>query len=272
MVLSRGTAAVWFGLCAGRCTSALKVRGDETPLPASRADSECECLSWKKAFTDYGANCDKAGEDICGLFVARLPDEKFCMNSFVGMYHPQQWCYVSANCESGNKLDWAVDSYHGRARWKQCDTNQRFLGDTNFTDLHDWSVKNNLDIGMVAQFAFPTWDWGELQSVMNFFDAHMPPDAPWKEDQHISEEDRQRLQAMVDSGASMFYASRTSHPPFGVSEGKKFYYINHGVSIANVVMAGGAFHSQPNKINDVVCAGGCGNASKPTWWEEWVNK
>jgi len=227
--------------------------------------SACKCVGWKDAYSKLGAKCGGGHEldivpmpgfmarmipqmsyEFCQMYFSNLPNDNYCMNTKFGQQSPTEWCYVRADCVGSGK--------NGTLQTKSCTRGQdATLGEMRFEDFAAYAHRSKLELGLMTQFAFPTWEGEKLPDVQAFWGLPAPADA-----KPISEELRGRLQAVVDSGKTMFFVSRDGHPPYGVVEGKKLYYINFDPQ------------SKPDfahkeDMNQWRCVAGCGEANKPIW-------
>lgn len=231
----------------------------------------CDCVGYQDAFKIFHADCSIVGFEACNTFIMRMPNEQVCMNEYVGKSETQ-WCYVSSNCAEGLMLQWS-SGITPSVKWKYCAANERSLGQMTMIELADWCEKNDMDLGLVAAFAYPMWTEGKLPAVWSFWGASPPAGAPEKSFKvvPISDTRKEKLQAQIDSGKPMFFDSPTSRPPFAVSEGKALYYINFGTKFLHQIMVGADFFAHPGIINEMKCVVGCDIVSA-AWWTPINNK
>jgi len=228
-------------------------------------NTSCECLGWKDAYTKHGAKCGDGHEldlanipgsvarlvpqlafEFCQMYFGNLPNDNLCMNQ-KWLEKPTEWCYVSAGCAG------ATPVRSGLLATKECDKQaDATLGEMKFEELAAYAYKHKLELGLMVQYAFPTWQGAKLPDIQAFWGLPEAADA-----KPISAELRERLQAQVKSGKTMFIVSRNGHPPFGVSEGDKLYYVNFNPSKADF--------SRKEDMNIWACVAGCGSANKPLW-------
>uniref|UniRef100_A0A7S1R1S8 Uncharacterized protein n=1 Tax=Alexandrium catenella TaxID=2925 RepID=A0A7S1R1S8_ALECA len=254
---SRWTSPLAFFLTA----SALKVQ--ENPPRAA-----CDCLPWKTAFASHGADCSKWGEEGCKRYFMQLPDETFCLNVETHLSDPQQWCYVSSECQKDAVAPvWGASNNPHPANWKYCDGGARRLGDFKIKELVSWCKKNDLEIGFVVQFAYPALQHFTVPDVVEFWGLTMPEAMPMEQRlaAPIMPELREELQAHVNSSKTLFIGSRTGHPPYLVLEGKQAYWINFGSALLKKFLRGEDIWSEPSKLNSVRCVSGCPKTVAP-WW------
>jgi len=205
----------------------------QAPLAAAAASEDCDCVGWKTAYSSLGAKCGQGHEldlalplpgvfaamnpqlqyEFCKFYFSGLPDDAFCQREKFGN-GPEHWCYVSDKCPTATMA--------GSAKVKSCRRGRdRHLGDMKFEEFAKYAHGNKLEMGLMVQFAYPTYAGEKLPDVQAFWGLPAPADA-----KPMSDELRKHLQAVVDSGETTFFTSRNGHPPFGVAEGSKFYYIN----------------------------------------------
>lgn len=232
---------------------------------AEPSDNDCECVGWKDAYTKYSMKCGGGREldivsgvpglmaamipqmsyEFCKMYFQGLPNDNYCMNNKFGD-SPVEWCYAKKGCQG-------KPASGGKLVVKTCERSQdATLGEMKFEELTAYAYRNKLELGLMVQFAYPTWPVEKLPDVQAFFGLEAPSDA-----KPISEELRKRLQEQVASNKTMFFTSRSGHPPYGVSEGGKFYYINFNPQKA------GFDHKED--MNLWGCVAGCGQANKALW-------
>lgn len=233
--------------------------------------STCDCVGYQDAFSSLHADCSILGDELCTKFIKRIPNEKICMNEMIGK-SDMQWCYVSPSCAEGQALQWAnplLSLFLGKsaAKWKKCGATEKSFGQMTVTELAAWCNKNDMDLGLVAQFAYPTWAEDKLPAVWSFWGVHPPAGAPESSFRvaPVSDTLKNKLLAQTASGKPMFFSSPSGHPPFGVSEGKALYYINFGKKIEEQARKGGDFFEHPGIINDIKCIAGCDKV-EDAWW------
>mmetsp|Transcript_3156 Transcript_3156/g.9456 ORF Transcript_3156/g.9456 Transcript_3156/m.9456 type:complete len:270 (-) Transcript_3156:132-941(-) len=259
--------------CLARLTSAsiadesvsLIQKDSRLKIAASASDSSCECLGWKDAYTKHGASCGDGHEldlagipgpiaktipqlsfEFCSMYFGNLPNDNYCMNK-KWLADPTEWCYVPAGCTEGTPIQ------NRTLATKDCNKEaDATLGEMKFEELAAYAYRNKLELGLMVQYAFPTWDGEKLPDVQAFWGLPAPADA-----KPISTELRERLEAQVKSGKTMFIVSRNGHPPFGVSEGEKLYYINFNPTQADF--------SHKEDMNLWGCVAGCGSENKALW-------
>lgn len=261
--MSKSLAFLLYVCCSAYLTTAMMLKN-------TTATDNCDCVSWKDAFNEHnGANCWNMHDPyVCSTFLMKLPNENFCMNAMFG--NTQQWCYVASDCKMGQNLTWVDDDVTSNLLWKECDSELPSLKDKKIVDLFAWCKQNNLDIGVAAQFAYPLAD-EKLFEVMPYWELELPKDAPANltvaKKNELSEELSEQLQQQEESGQTMFYRSQTQHSPFGVSEGKKFYWLNLGDAFINLLVTGRANETWKHAgvVTTAACVAGCENNTKP-WW------
>mmetsp|Transcript_129673 Transcript_129673/g.276645 ORF Transcript_129673/g.276645 Transcript_129673/m.276645 type:complete len:263 (+) Transcript_129673:68-856(+) len=229
-------------------------------------DDTCTCLSWHDAYHSLNAKCGDGHEmdlvptlpgpeaaqipqlsfEFCEMYFSNLPDSNFCQNE-KWVQEPAQWCYVSKECSQSKHL-------HGPLSTKTCTTGRdTLLADMKFEDFAAYAYSSKLELGLMVQFAYPTWEHGKLPDVQAFWGLPAGEGAA-----PISEELRAELQELVDSGKTMFFVSRNGHPPFGVAEGKKLYYVNFNP-------AGNPGFEKKEDMNTWGCVAGCGSDNMALW-------
>lgn len=234
---------------------------------STNSSGSCECLGWKAAYA-AGAKCGDGREldiaagvpgpkaarspqlafEFCQMYFANLPDENYCMNNKFAQ-EPMQWCYVSGGCAEGTPTQ-----RPGPLKVKTCSQGQdTLLGQMKFQDFAAHAYKNKLEMGLMVQYAYPTWAGEKLPDVQAFWGLPEPAHA-----KPMTPELKQRLQALADSGKTMFFTSRNGHPPFGVVEGKRLYYINFNPK-------GNPGFKKKEDMNSWGCVGGCGVENRPLW-------
>jgi len=267
--------------CALLATALAGMLLSASGLKLSHEADSCDCLGWADAKAQ-GANCDSFGDDLCTRFIMRLPNENWCMNKqLVDTSSIGQWCYVSQDCAASSATQWGTMG----VKTKSCTADEPKLGDKTFEELVAWSIANDMDVGLVAQFAYPIWGPEKLPDVLEHFHVTAPTpkdEAPTEKFEEAptekflrlpeSQDLYNRLEAQKTSSGTMFYNSRSGHPPFGVSEGSKFYWVNYGSEILKVLNAtgdpGADFFAHPGVINIAKCVAGCETVDPP-WWS-WV--
>jgi len=252
------------------CVSAHLATALNLNVRAAASDS-CACVGYQDAFENLHADCSVLGDELCTKYIMRMPNEQVCMNNFIGDAETQ-WCYVSESCAEGKSLQFARAKFpftatKTAAKWKSCGPDEKSLGQMTLPELNDWCIKNDLDLGLVAQFAYPTWTEGKLPDVWSFWGVPPPEGALAAsfEVGTVSAQLKEKLQAQVDSGKPMFFTSPSGHPPFAVSEGNKLYYINFGDKIMAQLVSGADFFEHPGIINEMKCVAGCDEVSV-AWW------
>lgn len=220
-------------------------------LHAAAADSSCECIGWKDAYTKHGMQCGWGKElDValitdnipgpiaaqipqlsywCGQFFANLTNENFCMNNMFAA-SPTQWCYVSPGCPQGARAQ-AGDLFV-----KVCSRDDATLGSMKFEELAAYAEKRQLGVPLAAQFAYPTWPEA-LFAVASFYgvDATAILGPEFKD--YLPSVDavpglRERLNAQVASGRPVFFNNEGGKPPLAVAEGKKLYIMGPNEGLA----------------------------------------
>jgi len=235
----------------------------------TQADA-CTCLPWHDAYNMHKSKCGYGREmyingmmgknygpafaqqdknmkfEFCEQYFYNLPADNFCQNEKFGDGVPN-WCYVSPECSEGTHL-------YGPLSTKTCASGRdKLLSDMRFEDFAAYAYKNKPEMGLMVQYAYPTWQGEKLPDVMEFWglkgDAQAKP---------LSEDLRRRLQAQVDSGKTVFFTSRSGHPPFGIAEGGKLYYMNFNP-------AGNPGFAKREDMNTWGCVGGGGSANMELW-------
>jgi len=244
--------------CAPHLGESLQVDVD------SDVEKGCGCLSWREAFTPkYGANCDGMGDPyLCQSFLMQLPAENFCMNYFFG--NTTQWCYTPAHCKKAQKLTWAADGKESKkVAWMECGGKKhQYLQQKKMLDLSAWCRKNDLDVGVAAQFAYPTLEKEVLTGVQSYWNVPPFPNTPIIP---VNETLKPKLQELVESKRSMFITSSSKRSPFAVVEGREFYWINLATPFIQLVINGKEHSMRPGEVNDVKCVAGCEKTANP-WW------
>jgi len=213
--------------------------------------SSCDCMTWKDVYANHGVKCGAGGEfqpivskglslslaqqvvgaEFCGKLFERIPDN-FCINNDF-IYNPSQWCYVSSACSTATPVK-------GRKHVsvKTCGEGDKMLMDYSFDELYNLTKpdKENLDIGLVAQYAWKYWTadkWPAVESeIMN---------GPTRSD----------LKEMVASNKPVFISSTSGHPPFHLVKGNRVEEI-HFTSDTGAFNAG-----RMGAVNEIVCIKGC---------------
>lgn len=259
--MPRMLARLFAVYCTARLAGALQV--------ASDSEKGCDCLSWPAAFAPkHAADCAGMHEPyVCDRFLMKLPNESFCLNSWFGAA-TKQWCYVSKACQRGENLTWAQDGVQPNVLFRTCEAKDKRLGDKKIMDLHAWCKDNNLDVGVAAQWAYPTWQREKLSEVMSFWGLEAPAGAP--NATAVNATLKAGLQELEASGKTTFFNSQTERSPFGVVEGQQLYWMNLGQPFIQLVLSGKEHSMQPGEVNDVKCVAGCEHNEKP-WWHE-LNK
>lgn len=217
----------------------------------------CSCITWKDAY-HLGAKCDarelhpletesmglraltvdaSVDDEFCNKFFHHISDN-FCVNTD-RVYHPQQWCYVSNDCGAGGLREHMYTGDHGTLRAKICDEGDKKLMDYSFDELYELTKKENLDVGVLAQYAWKYWRqdfWPAVESEL------MSDSGPSRMD----------LKQMVAGGKPVFFTSDSGHhPPFHLVRGSAVYEIRFSSDMA-------AFASgRMANVNEMVCLKGC---------------
>jgi len=234
-------------------------------LSPLNATGSCDCLGWQDAYTSYGAQCGSGheldllpfpvalarhipglSEEICHHFFGSLPNDPRCLKRAFDASE-DNWCYVPGACAEGQATDrqgLGVKSCH-RGR----DT---LVSDMRFEDFAAYAYRSRMEMGIMTQFTYPTWGPEKLPDVQAFWGLEAPSNAA-----PISDELRQRLQAMVDSGNTTFFTSVSGHPPYAVAEGTKLFYINFRT-------AGVVDFNHKEDMNRYACVAGCEH-NAPLW-------
>lgn len=234
--------------------------------------SSCACLDWSDAYQVFGAKCGDGHEmdiaegipgpqaaaipqlhdEFCGQYFGNLPKDNFCQKTRFDA-GTKQWCYVKAECAVGERSQGS-----GSVKTKWCSEGQdKILGDMKFEDFAAYAHKNKLELGLMVQYAYPTFEFedaaGEtkLPDVQSFWGL-----APGSDAKPMTEELRQRLQEVKDSGKTTFFTSRSGHPAFGVAEGEKFYWINFSKINSFWSMQGKQWEHKED-MNHWACVAGC---------------
>jgi len=220
------------------------------------------------------------GPEICEKFILKLDMDDFCINNVVessknkfAYESSASWCYVLPTCERGLDQTWGqghVESEEGPGspvKWRPCAAEEFHLRDKNLYNLSSWAWQLDLDVGLAAKFAYATFDGGQLPQVMHHFNVSAPEGAPATkfEAEPESETLKNKLKAKKESGETVFYASESGLPPFGISEGSKFYWVNFGDQAETAVKEGEELLEHPGMISNVKCVAGCETVN-PTWW------
>lgn len=257
-------------LAEGDTTAMLQVShrdpdDEDWPYPRDPDDDPCQCLNWQASY-DRGAECGHGHEldfvrhpeipgtmlakvpnlafEFCEMYFKSLPNQTFCMNDALGEDEPKQWCYVAPICENGHRR------YGGRLKQKFCTPGKDLiLGTKNFETFASWAFSMKMEMGLMVQFAYPTWKGEKLSEVLPFFGVG--------ENRTISDSLRERLQRLVDSGKTTFFSSESGHPPFGVVEGRKLYYINFSEANKRRQEAGEDVWKHKEEMNAWGCISGC---------------
>jgi len=240
-------------------------------LQIARDDGDCKCLGWKDAYQIHQADCSHMGDETCDKFFKNLPNEVFCVNEGFHKEEPRQWCYVSSSCASGQTLTWRSASDTNTAKFKWCGADEPKLADKTPVELRAWTEKNDLEIGLGVHFAYPTLPEKLTNDVLEFFGISAPADAPPAEfhSPPLSEDLRQRLQKRADEGRRTLIISTAGHPPFGIMEGKKLYWLNFSDKQMELLKNNQDFWSHKGIMNNVLCVAGCETAVAP--WMSPIN-
>jgi len=233
-----------------------------------QAASSCACLDWSDAYTVFGAKCGEGHEldlalaeglsgldaaklpqlsfELCEQYFGNLPKDNFCMKTRFDA-EDESWCYVKPECAVGEQSQGS-----GPLKTKLCSAGQdRILGEMKFEDFVAQADELKLEKGLMAQFAYPTFQGAKLEDVQSFWGL-----APGSDAVPMTEELRQRLQEVKDSGKTTFFTSRSGHPPFGVAEGEKFYWINYSKTNTLYTIQGTQWDHK-EKMNSWACVAGC---------------
>jgi hypothetical protein len=236
-------------------------------------EPSCDCLGWADA-KYQGMNCDELGDEQCKNFIMRLPNEKMCLNNYLGI--TDQWCYVSKDCATGRATEWDLPKGSSGVNWRVCTDDEPYLGQKTFEELVALARTNDMHLSVAAQFAYPIWPGEKLPDVMAHFNIAPPEGAPIEKfktapespDLYKKLEDQKtKSNSMDESSRVMFFDSRDGLPPFGVSDGSKFYWVNYGDEIQEVLDRGFDFLARPGLIEIAKCVAGCETVD-PTWWSK----
>lgn len=199
--------------------------------------------------------------EFCLLYFKAIPDEKFCMKTKFSAPGTESWCYVPKDCEQGQELQHDI-MYHMEVKVKSkiCDpASEKVLHTMKFEDFAVYQKSMKLEMGLMVQFAYPKWAGDEkIFDVMEFWGLTSTD----KDVKPLSRELRTKLQSVVDSGVTTFIGSRDGHPPYGVVEGKKLYWINF--SEANKKRSNDEKWTHKEEMNAWACVAGCDKVS-PIW-------
>lgn len=235
--------------------------------------SNCTCLSWSYAYSKAGATCGQGHEldlvgipgpsaakipqladEFCKNYFYNLPDENFCQRTKFGADHDDGWCYVAAEaCPQGEETQ-RDDSPHLRTKLKtkRCGAGDRKLSDAKFEDFVAHAKASKLEFGLMVQYAYPALKDVKIQDVQSWWGLPKDPAAP-----ELTEAMESKLQAAVDSGETRFISSRSGHPPFGVVEGKKLYWINFSEANKRRQRNGEDVWAHKEEMNAYACVAGC---------------
>lgn len=238
---------------------------------AQTPGSACECLGWRDAYQQHGANCMRMGDETCVKYFMELPNENMCMNDDFGHPEPKQWCYVSSSCELGRELTWSTVKTADQAKFMYCDASHAKLGDKTPLQLGDWSAKSNIELGLAVHFAYPVMVEGMklTTDVLDFFGlshgAFMAAAPPGTFEERRSDHDHLRslLQERSAAGTTTLIISNAGHPPFGIMKGKELYWVNFSEEQWQRVLQGLEFFGDKGHMNRVMCVAGCAETVDP---------
>lgn len=237
----------------------------------TRQQSACSCLNWRSVYSDYRVNCGQAlefhlvtkrgvtgakasrmiGDEFCGKFFKRINDN-FCVNADFthapSEWTGRQWCYVSSEC---TQLRGGRPLPGSNASWKFCAQDDNMLRMKTPNQLDTLRGKLDLDLGLMAKFAYPIWQAGKWPEVQHFLlgggAAGLRADSG-----------RVDLEQVVASGDPMLFDSPTGHPPFHIVMGPGVYKVDFTEHGRQKYAQG-----RMGAVNGLKCLQGCGWAELP---------
>jgi len=239
MLLARLIALISFVATSAIVADALAISQQTVNVQpfSDDPDPRCNCLTWKNAYETgawcgdgmelnflgiFGMNGTTAAQDPnfaygwCYQYFNNLPNENFCQNTHYAM-KPPQWCYVSKECPQAQLTP------SKSAATKLCTKGKdKMLADMPFQALENYAKYFKLDLALMSQYAYPTWEPESIDDVQEWLglgrsNKSLGPLSPLAQ---------QRLQTVIDSGETMLFVSRDYKPPFAIVEGPFVFWIN----------------------------------------------
>lgn len=208
-------------------------------LNASESPSSCTCLPWGSVYTTtqcgtgyefafansgnpptdvatFTALASTLYSEFCANFYTQLPSNA-CVNMNMGA-DMGQWCYVSASCANlngGRVVNSHVNS-------KVCTAGQdTMLRDSSPPELSQFSIANNLDMGLLHKMSYPLYQtalWGQVEAVWGMGNGSIGA---------IPAAILSDMSAIQTSGApNSFDSAPDNHPPHRIVVGQTVYGVD----------------------------------------------
>mmetsp|Transcript_104192 Transcript_104192/g.336033 ORF Transcript_104192/g.336033 Transcript_104192/m.336033 type:complete len:283 (+) Transcript_104192:52-900(+) len=236
--------------------------------PKVELDNDCKCIQWKELYktgvpcgggleyfpaTGHGAPTEMAtdmiGGEFCKKFFTRM-ENNYCVNIDFNAksddWKGQQWCYVSSKCADKNvKLNGVVGGVNA-LKTKVCnpmhDTLTRWMTPLQLDVLrHSYDI----DLGLLAKFAYPVWQGEKWPAVERFFVGTGAVNL-------LASGVRKDLQKVMEDKERYLFDSPDGKTPFYVVAGKRVWKINQTPGAPSKWLAGDMKH-----VNEIQCIANC---------------
>uniref|UniRef100_A0A7S2IDD0 Uncharacterized protein n=1 Tax=Alexandrium andersonii TaxID=327968 RepID=A0A7S2IDD0_9DINO len=191
----------------------------------SRRTDSCACLNWRQTYESGKASCGDGLETytysrtsgkhmvtfhFCeGASAYNQQNDAYCTKVAQGSLLPTKpkdftegaWCYVSPECASLN----GGAAVNSNVSWKVCTAGQdKFLAELTPPELVELANKNQQDIGLLVQMAYPVSRTVVLKEAREVFYEKQP--------QTLSAADSAAVQTVVDSGRPTIFCDALPPP------------------------------------------------------------
>jgi hypothetical protein len=193
------------------------------------------------------------GHEFCTMFYERIQGN-YCTQSGFGTMDTTSWCYVSSDCHQlGRIATSSVNTFLGFRNMsvKTCQNGvDTTLQSMTPEDLHELSVQEDMDAGLMIQMAYPVFpkaqlNWPEVKAHIN------------GETTEKSETIAAKLAEQQASGQPLMFSSVSGHPPFGLVYGTRIYEADFTPWFHEQQEAQRDPFAHPGLMNNYTCIAGC---------------